>query len=62
MWRVQSTLKGDVVVDLAPPPSKGVLAQSGVPPRHWWRRIGFETREGGEMLKEENRGNLVQFF
>jgi hypothetical protein len=43
MERMQSTLKGDVVVDLAPPSSKGVLAQSGVPPVEG-RHIRFETR------------------
>jgi hypothetical protein len=54
-------LKGVVVVDLAPPPSKGALAQSSVPPVEG-KHIGFETREGGEMRKKENMGNLVQFF
>jgi hypothetical protein len=61
MWRVQSALKGAAVVDLASPPSKGVLAQSGEPPVEG-RHIGFETKEGGETRKEENRGNLVHFF
>jgi hypothetical protein len=61
MRRVQSALKGAIVVDLAPPPSKGALAQSGEPPAEG-RHIGFETKAGGETRKKENRGNLVQFF
>jgi hypothetical protein len=48
MERMQSTLKGDVVVDLAPPSSKGVLAQSGVPPCHWWKGGASDLRRERE--------------